>query len=1451
MPLLYGEGGKKAFIRLQEEIMKNSDDHTLFAWTVPEEIESLAGMVKEVGLLAEHPVFFRSSKDVLSFRRWDVSDTFSMTNKGLRITVPLTADAESPDNWIAYLDCHQLKNEQRCAVAIPLQQLSRDGDQFARVAQATLDIPLSLEHDVPAEKRAIYIRKEIIKPDVAFREGDAYRLREFQLLQTPSTHELVEKYGSAREGSSSQTLLAPPKTTSYWIDPLAWANWRVACLFEEKESVYRAQTSSFIIVMGYDANAGKPWCVVEPYDNQSLRDVWDAVRHGKEGTVNKVLLKGRSVVRVNLKPAVGNPGVVEVYVQCNHGLRDSSDDAELRKMDPLSIFSGTDGVADICMHLVKYLEDTCVALEVFKDDQRKNSQSDLTDHESSSVAVYSKTKAFIKDLETLGAANKAIQAEFHRQISAPRSPIPETFWKQTATSLKNCRKAAMELDRLLRDIYRKAPKSPRDITFLCESLNLVHNNFENKQLIQSLGNLSIYHKVLHMFLLIAILYDNEGGLGDLNRPFDELSREVEASKSLITTMLNTSPPFERSAKSDRIHELTIWTAINDLRTSVDAALTVMKLETSNKYFEVPQALSSIFTGQSDVLASLKELFFEAPATVQDHQQRRFVLYGIGGSGKTQLCTKFACDNRDRYWGVFWIDLSSPERANQTCIQIAKIGGVEPTVNATMNWLSSLKREYLLILDSADDQSLSLTDYLPGGSSGHVLITTRNPFHKIYGNIGHRYLQLQALNTDAASLLLKAAVEPLPWNDNVVSLASRITEALGLHPLTILHAGAAIRNGICTLDTYLKYHDRSLQRIRAGGHRRFERFRGSDMDHSIYASFEVVYSNITSKDTLESEDAIQLLKVFAFFHYKDIRFDILERAIQNPAKERGQQQKDEEKHRLKEIEGKPRRPGWFRTLPSSLLTWMLANRTPPVLPDAIRDGQLLRHFDPDRLRSALKELVQTSLIVHNDSQNSDSYSMHPLIHKWARERPEMSVAEQAVWSEAAATMLSDSLLLPPLGSAPEEEAFRASVLPHVEHVLACQKSIRDRISYPSKVARGLIWRWFSLSYTMTAARAIIYMKFSLVLAQGGLFSDARELQEPMKDYLLKVLGIEHKSTRRVMLGLANSYMNLGEYYQAEDIMTRVLEACEIILGSGDHETLLTKGIMAETLFKQGRYTEARKLQEEVVIGLTDVKGRSHEDTVTAIDDLGITIMHLREDLRAAQRCHREAMNGLEDILGPDHFKTIKAKENLAVVAVYIPGEDLKSAAAMIDKVLEARKSKWGGNLLHRLLPMLSAMLNKAKIKCALNEFDEAEHLIRNVLQLAERNFEPEHPALMIGKCSLAKVLNEKKQWEEAEKILLEVIEHFRDNRFSRQDHHLYRFEAMKELSKCYKLQCRTEECLDLCHEILGNLKLINREWHPIAKEVEVERRTLSKEEDEIIPSLEVENLEAEKSRFDQS
>ncbi|KAF1811755.1 HET-domain-containing protein [Eremomyces bilateralis CBS 781.70] len=78
MPMLYGEG-MQAFIRLQEEIMKKSDDQTLFAWT------SAALSVQYrfgCGLLAPVPRFFETCAGIT---------TFAMTNKGLSIRLPKLA----------------------------------------------------------------------------------------------------------------------------------------------------------------------------------------------------------------------------------------------------------------------------------------------------------------------------------------------------------------------------------------------------------------------------------------------------------------------------------------------------------------------------------------------------------------------------------------------------------------------------------------------------------------------------------------------------------------------------------------------------------------------------------------------------------------------------------------------------------------------------------------------------------------------------------------------------------------------------------------------------------------------------------------------------------------------------------------------------------------------------------------------------------------------------------------------------------------------------------------------------------------------------------------------------------------------------------------------------------------------------------------------------------------
>ena len=68
---------------------------------------------------------------------------------------------------------------------------------------------------------------------------------------------------------------------------------------------------------------------------------------------------------------------------------------------------------------------------------------------------------------------------------------------------------------------------------------------------------------------------------------------------------------------------------------------------TNKHYHVPYNLSGIFTGRGNVLQKLRDGCLPQQSNDRVVEQKRFVLYGLGGSGKTQTCIKFAQDFRER------------------------------------------------------------------------------------------------------------------------------------------------------------------------------------------------------------------------------------------------------------------------------------------------------------------------------------------------------------------------------------------------------------------------------------------------------------------------------------------------------------------------------------------------------------------------------------------------------------------------------------------------------------------------------------------------------------------------------------------------------------------------------------------------------------------------------------
>jgi hypothetical protein len=124
LPLLYGEG-EKAFLRLQEEIVRSSADQSILAWGLsdanvepwaPEkEINSFSNISSALNYFARSPSDFAQSGRVLSISP-SVSDTgqkredaFSVTNQGLRITLP-TIEQSMDNDAIGILACRYEHN---------------------------------------------------------------------------------------------------------------------------------------------------------------------------------------------------------------------------------------------------------------------------------------------------------------------------------------------------------------------------------------------------------------------------------------------------------------------------------------------------------------------------------------------------------------------------------------------------------------------------------------------------------------------------------------------------------------------------------------------------------------------------------------------------------------------------------------------------------------------------------------------------------------------------------------------------------------------------------------------------------------------------------------------------------------------------------------------------------------------------------------------------------------------------------------------------------------------------------------------------------------------------------------------------------------------------------------------------------------------------------------------
>lgn len=109
MPLLYGEGGPRAFRRLQLEILQKSDDETIFAWS-SNSASDLHGFSSP---LAASPSCFIHSSNIHPFKSIIPRPSYAVTNTGLLIKTVLLQGCDPPGNeetnrlYFLPLHCHR------------------------------------------------------------------------------------------------------------------------------------------------------------------------------------------------------------------------------------------------------------------------------------------------------------------------------------------------------------------------------------------------------------------------------------------------------------------------------------------------------------------------------------------------------------------------------------------------------------------------------------------------------------------------------------------------------------------------------------------------------------------------------------------------------------------------------------------------------------------------------------------------------------------------------------------------------------------------------------------------------------------------------------------------------------------------------------------------------------------------------------------------------------------------------------------------------------------------------------------------------------------------------------------------------------------------------------------------------------------------------------------------
>ena len=277
MPLLYGEG-KRAFMRLQEEILKRTSDQSIFSWssieTETSNEDSLYGLFAASPL--QLPLQFRDAIGIQNFPPSPTTQSVPITSTslGLRVQLYLRPDLESYyatgiEDYYAILDRFVRIGDQEFCPVLWLRRLGFD--QYARLRPQYRKLLPPVDYqvlDYIEGYRAVHVREKPVYHLPELRVLASLDVPETDLLDGSATlYQSEEAYPEARWNPDTSTLMPVFSRSTEIVGVFSFSN---AAKREEKIDVAVGLTLNFGMKWG-------AWCFQRRAHDDSLASCFDRI----------------------------------------------------------------------------------------------------------------------------------------------------------------------------------------------------------------------------------------------------------------------------------------------------------------------------------------------------------------------------------------------------------------------------------------------------------------------------------------------------------------------------------------------------------------------------------------------------------------------------------------------------------------------------------------------------------------------------------------------------------------------------------------------------------------------------------------------------------------------------------------------------------------------------------------------------------------------------------------------------------------------------------------------------------------------------------------------------------------------------------------------------------------------------------------------------------------------